>query len=218
MTIGDVQTTTEMKNPKGIHVFKLRTMYNSEMSPASPVANRAAFMKDKECLRYMSRKIAEYVGYLTEQSSLFNTENLVKFVPRNRLVLQVLNYAEQAANSILQSDTFHDLYTAMPNHRSISSWQGLGDGIDTAENRAISFDDISKINVTIDDGTTYGKAVELTGIVAFAADKYSIIHTIRSSRVASRNFDPEALDLYYYQYRDQYINVLSQPAIVFMVD
>ena len=133
-------------------------------------------------------------------------------------MLQVLNYAEQAANSILQSDTFHDLYTAMPNHRSISSWQGLGDGIDTAENRAISFDDISKINVTIDDGTTYGKAVELTGIVAFAADKYSIIHTIRSSRVASRNFDPEALDLYYYQYRDQYINVLSQPAIVFMVD
>ena len=218
MTIGDVQTTTEMKNPKGIHVFKLRSMYNSEMSPASPVANRAAFMKDKECLRYMSRKIAEYVGYMTEQSSLFNTENLVKFVPKNRLVLQVLNYAEQAANSILQADTFHDLYTAMPNHRSVSAWQGLGDGVDVSENRAISFDDISKINVTIDDGTTYGKNVELTGIVAFCADKYAIIHTIRSTRVAARNFDPEALDMYFYQYRDQYINVLSQNAIVFMVD
>ena len=60
-------------------------------------------MADKECLRYMSRKIAEYTGYMQEQTALFNTEGKVKFTPSDRLVVEVLAYAEQAANSVLQS-------------------------------------------------------------------------------------------------------------------
>ena len=215
MTIGDVTEVTAIINPKGVHVLYLRSMYNAEMGES--VANKAAFMKSKECLRYMDRKILEYAGYLKEQSALFNTDEIVKFVPEDRLVIEVLNYAAQAADSILQSDTFHNDLVALPNHRKVSAWQGLGDGV-VSESNIISFDETSKINVTIDDGSQYGKNVELSGIVAFMADKWAILHTIRSERVAAKNFDPEALDMYFYQFRDQYMNNLSLPALVFVVD
>ena len=166
----------------------------------------------------MDRKIVEYAGYLKEQSALFNTEQLVKFVPNDRLVVEVLNYAAQAADSVLLSDTFHKELVSLPSYRPVSAWQGLGDGKIDNTGAFISFDETSKIDVTVDDGTTYGKHVELTGVVAFMADKWAIMHTIRSERVAARNFDPEALDMYFYQFRDMYMNNLSLPALVFVVD
>lgn len=217
-TVSDVDVVTPNGSPKGIHVLKLRSMYNAEMAPASPVANRAAFMADKECLRYMDRKIVEYAGYIREQSALFNTDGLVKFVPEDRLVVEVLNYAAQAADSVLLSDTFHKELVSLPAYRGVSAWQGLGDGKLDNTGAYVSFDETSKIDVTVDDGSEYGKAVTITGVVAFICDKWAIMHTIRSERVAARNFDPEALDMYFYQFRDMYMNNLSLPAIVFMVD
>ena len=207
---------TPCGSPKGVHVFNLRTMYNAEMNPSSSIASAAAFMADKECLRYMSRKIAEYAGYLQEQTALFNTEGKVKFTPKNRLVVEVLGYAEQAMNSILQSTTYHQEITQLPGHRTVSAWQGMGDGISGA-NSFINFADVSAINVIVDDGST-GTTVNIGGIVAFVADKWAIMHTIRSERVGAKNFDIEALDLYEYQFRDSYLNNLGLNAVVFRVD
>ena len=207
---------TPCGSPKGVHVFNLRTMYNAEMNPGSSVASKAAFMANKECLRYMSRKIGEYAGYLQAQTALFNTEEKVKFVPRDRMVVEVLGYAEQAMNSVLQSDTFHNDLTALPGHKTVSAWQGFGDGINGA-NSEIAFSDISAINAIVDDGST-GTTVNIDGIVAFMCDKWAIMHTIRSERVAAKNEDPMALDLYFYQFRDAYLNNLGLPAVVFRVD
>ena len=207
---------TPCGSPKGVHVFNLRTMYNAEMSPASSVASAAAFMANKECLRYMSRKIAEYVGYMKAQTALFNTEEKVKFVPSERMVVEVLGYAEQAMNSVLQSDTYHNEITALPGHVSVPAWQGFGDGISGA-NSYIDFSDISRINAIVDDGST-GTTVNIDGVVAFACDKWAIMHTIRSERVAASNFDPEALDMYFYQFRDCFMNNLGLNAVVFRVD
>lgn len=215
MTISTVTTKTALGNPKGVHLVPLRSMYNTEMSGS--IANKAAFMASKECLRYMSRKIAEYIGYMQEQTALFNTDGLVKFCPKDRLVVEILQYADSAANSILQSDTFHNDLTKLPNSKLVSAWQGLGDGELTSASY-ISFDEVSKIDVVIDDGTTEGKTVQLSGIVAFAADKWAIMHTIRSERVGAANFDIDAVDVYEYQFRDMYMNNLSQNAIVFYVD
>ena len=207
---------TACGSPKGVHVFNLRTMYNAEMNPGSSVASAAAFMANKECLRYMSRKISEYIGYMQEQTALFNTSGKVKFTPKSRLVVEVLGYAEQAANSVLQSDTWHNDLTALPGHKTTSSWQGLGDGI-SGSNSAISFDDVSSIDVIVDDGST-GTTVNISGIVALAVDKLAIAHTIRSERVGAANYDIDALDLYAYQYRDSYLNNLELNGIIFRVD
>lgn len=217
MEISAVSETTVMKSPKGVHVFKLRSGYNAEMSPASPIATKDAFMANADCLKYMTRKIAEYADYMKEQTALFNTDEEIKFVPSGRLVLEVLSYAEQAANSVLNSGTYHEEYVKLPNHRTVAAWQGIGDG-NLGDGFAVSWHDTSAINVVIDGEGGSPVTIDLNGIVAFAADKYAIMHTIRSSRVGTQNFDINMLDLYAYQFRDAYMNNLSLPAIVFVVD
>ena len=95
----------------------------------------------------------------------------------------------------------------MPGYESVPFWQGFG--------TAGAFSDISSIDVELgSDGT----AVTKEGIVAFLCDKWAILHTIRKQRIASRNFDPEGLDMFFYQFRDQYMNNLTMNAIVFVVE
>lgn len=205
----------EMVNPKGVHVFKLIANYNAEMNPTAPITTKAQFLADKNCLRYFSRKLKEYMRYMRGQSALFNTENKVKFVPRNRMVVELLAYARDAVESVMQSDTFHDELVALPGFREVSAWEGLGETSNIlGEYSAVDFEEVSRINIVTDGNVTVNKS----GIVAFIADKWAILHTIREDRVAARNFDPEALDLYYYQFRDSYMNNLGMNAIVFILE
>ena len=103
------------------------------------------------------------------------------------------------------SDTFHNDMVALPKYESIPYWQ---------DSKGLTFDNVSSINVK----TGTGKEISKKGIVAFICDKWAILHTIKKQRVASRNFDPEALDMYFYQFRDMYANNLTMNAVVFYLE
>ena len=190
---------------QGVHVVNLLTDYNTEMG--GNLANVTDFFSSPDALRYASGRILEYKDYFKRQTSLFNTEQKVRFTPEDRIVLQVLSYYERRFESVAQSTTFHEAISALPGYESVPFWQGFG--------TAGAFSDISSINVELgSDGTAVSKG----GIVAFLCDKWAILHTIRKQRVAARNFDPEGLDMYFYQFRDQYMNNLTMNAIVFVVE
>lgn len=190
---------------QGVHVVNLLTDYNTEMGGS--LASVTDFFSSPDALRYASGRILEYKDYFKRQTSLFNTEQKVRFTPEDRIVLQVLSYYERRFESVAQSTTFHEAISALPGYESVPFWQGFGTAGD--------FSDISSIDVELgSDGT----AVTKEGIVAFLCDKWAILHTIRKQRVAARNFDPEGLDMYFYQFRDQYMNNLTMNAIVFVVE
>ena len=109
----------------------------------------------------------------------------------------------------------------MPNHISVPAWQGFG--VDSVEDStsAAAFDQVTKIDVTLDkdSSVTHTNAtITQSGIVALLADKYAIMHTIRQERVAAQYFEMEDITLYAYQNRDQYINNLAQNAVVFTLE
>lgn len=190
---------------QGVHVVNLLTDYNTEMGGS--LASVTDFFSSPDALRYASGRILEYKDYFKRQTSLFNTEQKVRFTPEDRIVLQVLSYYERRFESVAQSTTFHEAISALPGYESVPFWQGFG--------TAGAFSDISSIDVELgSDGT----AVTKEGIVAFLCDKWAILHTIRKQRIASRNFDPEGLDMFFYQFRDQYMNNLTMNAIVFVVE
>lgn len=190
---------------QGIHVVNLLTDYNTEMGGS--LATVTDFFSSADALRYASGRILEYKDYFKKQTALFNTEQKVRFTPEDRIVLQVLSYYERRFESVAQSTTFHEAISALPGYESVPFWQGSG--------TAGAFSDISSIDVELGSN---GTAVTKEGIVAFLCDKWAILHTIRKQRVAARNFDPEGLDMYFYQFRDQYMNNLTMNAIVFTVE
>jgi hypothetical protein len=68
----------------------------------------------------------------------------------------------------------------------------------------------SEINVE-----TSGGVVNQSGIVAFMADSWAIMHTIRKQRIGEQYFSIEDVHHYEYQFVDAYMNNLNMPAIVF---
>ena len=196
---------------KGIHVVNLLTEYNSQRS--KNISTVAAFFADPAATRFASAQLELYAKYLREQSTVFNTKGLPKFVPQDRLVVEVNSYFENALNETSYNDSYSRELISLPGYRSVPSWQGFGVTDGLASTVAGAFDQVSKIDVSVAAGD-----VEKSGIVALMADKYAIMHTIRQERVAAQYFEMEDVTLYAYQNRDQYMENLGQNAVVFTVE
>lgn len=205
-----------VKNSKkvGSHslsVVDLRLAYNAEMKPTTPVKTFAEFFANKECLRFMARKLVEFKDYFKKMSKLFNMAQRATFTPEDRIKLQVLGYAEQAYNSILQSQTFNEIFTKLPLYETIPYWQGTG--LQDATSTALSPDELSKISIT--DGTT---ATTIEGVVALLADKWSCLHGLKSPRrVVTEYHKPEDVTQTFIQTHEMRAIMSTQNAVVFIV-
>lgn len=196
---------------KGIHVVNLLTEYNAQRG--KNLSTVAAFFADSAATRFASAQFELYAKYLREQSTVFNTKGLPKFVPQDRLVVEVNSYFENALNETSYNDSYSRELISLPGYRSVPSWQGFGVTDALASTVAGSFDEVSKIDVSVQAGD-----VKKSGIVALMADKYAIMHTIRQERVAAQYFEMEDITLYAYQNRDAYMENLGQNAVVFTVE
>ena len=120
------------------------------------------------------------------------------------MVCQILTDFETRMSTIGYANTFHDEYIKLPFHQSVPWWQNGGD---------LSFNDVSSLHVKTENGT-----IDTSGIVGLLCDKWAIIHTIRSNRVGSQNFNIENLTHYEYQHRDSYMDDLTMNAVVFVMN
>ena len=192
----------------GVHVVDLRALYEAETGD-STITTAEAFLADDKCMRFAAEKLDEYSGYFKAQSSLFNIDGEDKFTPRSRQVLQVLQRFESRMRSVSYADAYNMEFVTLPNHMTVPFWQGFG-----TNTGAIDFDNVSAIKVKTASGDTVSKS----GIVAFLADKWAIMHTIQSRRTAVTRFDPEALTQYYIQHKDMRWNNLQMNAVVFTIE
>ncbi len=194
-------------NVDGVHVVNLLTLYNSERGKS--IATVAAFRSDPDAMRFAAKTIMLYTEYLQKQTAIFNTEGKVKFVPRDRIVLEVNSAFETGLEEVALSSTYHDAMVSLPSYHSVPYWQSP-----TGASSLLDFDTVTTIDVALDSNTD----ITQSGVVALLADKYCIMHTIRSERVASQYFDIDAMTLYSYQNRDAYMNNLGLPAVVFILE
>ena len=188
----------------GVHVINLVEEYQkAQAEPANMTAE--AYLNSTDALLNGIEVLMNHIDLLRKPTKIYNTEQKLRFTPDERLVVQVLSQYENRLNVVGRSNIYHDELVALPGHEKIPYWQAPG--------LANAFADVSNINVK----TASGDSVDVDGVVAFVADKWSILHTIRNKRVAATYFDPEDMTQYYNQFRDQYMNNLTMNAIVFVV-
>ena len=190
------------------HVINLVKKYHDEVDNTITTAD--AFLKSADALRYATKELSLYMDYMRKPTTLFNTSEEVKFVPKERMVCEILSEFKTTIDSVALSTTFNDNYVALPYHKDVPFWQTP----QASAGEQLTFDAVSHINVQISENTT----IEKSGIVAFICDKWAIMHTLIKHRVASTYFDPEAVTQYYYQFNDRYINNLSLNAVVFTLE
>lgn len=187
----------------GVRAVNLLHMYNSRVATSPLTADKA--LVTPEFLRFASMTMANYIDRLRKLSRLFNVGGKDRFTPSDKLHVVMLSDFKNAASAYLQSDTFHQEYTALPNAETVPYWQGSGE--------AFTFDEISDIHVN----TASNHEVAASGILAVMFDRDALGVTNQDRRVTS-HYNPKA-EFYtnFYKFDAGYFNDLNENFVVFFI-
>ena len=189
----------------GVRAINLLKLYNDRFSP-SPLLTADKAITDKDFIRFAVNTMSIYMDRIATMSTLFNIGNKERFTPRDMLHFIMLSDFASGAATYLQSDTFHDNYTALPNGDTVPYWQGSGTDY--------SFDKISSIHINTASGSN---EVEASGILAVMFDRDALGVSNLSRRVTS-NYNAKA-EFWnnYYKFEAGYFNDTNENFVVFFV-
>lgn len=186
----------------GTHAVNLLYLYNQKFGTSLTVADA---LVTPAFIRYAAMTMANYIDRLRVMSTLFNIGGAERFTPDDRLHVVMLSEFKNAAGSYLQSDTFHNEYTALPEAESVVYWQGSGTGY--------TFGDTSSINVA----TSGGHTVEASGIIGIMFDRDALGVT-NLDRKVNTYYNPKASFWNeWHKFFAGYFNDLNENMVVFYV-
>lgn len=192
-------------NTTGAEIVYPVQMFNAAMG-TTLTAEQASYNMDY--LKFTSRLINLYIEYMTDMSTLFNSEQMENFTPKDELRVTMLTDFTTAAQYYLQSDTFHNELTALPHYTTANYWQGT-----TSADSKLSFADMSTIDVI----TTDGHAVKQDGIICVLADFEAIGMMVDKQRMRTSppNGNGEYIN-YFQKCETRYYNDLSENGVIFV--
>ena len=150
---------TGYSSKSGVRAVNLLYLYNASVPQAQQISAAADAIHDPDFIRFAAYTIGLYSDRLEVMSTLFNVEGTEKFTPKDRQHIVMLSEFKRAADVYLQSDTFHDEFTALPEAESVTYWQGSGTDY--------AFGSTSKIDVVAPSGAT----VTTTGVLGVIFDR-----------------------------------------------
>ncbi len=199
---GKSATVADFGSKSGIKAVNLLSIYNTKFG-TTLTAGKA--ITDADFIRFASMQMSLYIDRMSKISTLFNVGGKERFTSADMLHVVMLSDFKAAAGAYLQSDTFHEKYTALPSAETIPYWQGSGTGYD--------FESVSAINVK----TSSGQDVSATGILAVMFDRDALGVTNLDRRVTtSYNARAEFFNNFY-KFDAGYFNDLNENFVVFFI-
>ena len=184
---------------KAVNLLKL---FNDETGGNLTVSNA---LTNADFLKYSSMKMANYIDRMRSMSKLFNIGGTEKFTPDTENHVVLLSDFKNAANFYLQSNTFNEQYTALPNAETVPFWQGSGTDY--------SFTDISKINVK----TSNNHTVTVTGIVGVMFDTNALGVSNVDRRVTTHYNAKGEFWNEFHKFTAGYFNDFNENFVVFFI-
>ena len=182
-------------------------LYNTTMygeTTASYIDADAA-LHTPEFIRFASYVMANYVDRLKVASNLFNIGGETRFTGNSDLHVVMLSEFKNAAAAYLQSDTFHNEYTALPEAESVVYWQGSGTDY--------GFSSTSEVKIT----TASGHSVDATGVLAVMFDRDALGVCNQERKVNTHYNEKASFWNYFYKQFAGYFNDTNENFVVFYV-
>ena len=197
--------SSDYSTKSGIRAVNLLKLYNDKFT-TTLTADKA--ITTPEFIRFASYTMGLYVDRLSKISSLFNVGGKDRFTPKDLLHVVMLSDFQKASMAYLQSDTYHDMYTALPNAETVPYWQASG--------QDYSFNDVSEIHVNIESGETTAE-ITASGILCVMFDRDALGVTNLNRRVTT-NYNAKA-EFWnnFYKFDAGYFNDLNENFVVFFV-
>ena len=163
----------------GVRAVNLLYLYNQTLpQDADPLAAADA-IHDPDFIRFATYQMSLYSDRLGVMSTLFNVGGTEKFTPKDRQHFIMLSEFKRAADVYLQSDTFNDEFTRLPEAESVTYWQGSGTDY--------AFSSTSKIDVV----TPSNHSVTISGILGVIFDR-DCLGVSNLDRRVTTNYNPKA--------------------------
>ena len=202
-TIRNEYGGTALNSKSTTKAVNLLYLYNQLYPDNTLTADKA--LKSQEFTRFAVLTLKNYMDRLHKISTLFNIGGKSRFTPDDMLHVIMLSDFKNSADVYLQSDTFNDQYTALPNADTVVYWQGSGNDY--------SFDKISDIHVK----TSSGMEVNASGILAVMFDRDALGVTNLDRRVTTAYNAKAEFYNNYYKFDAGYFNELSENFVVFFI-
>ena len=207
-TVKDDYAAANINSKSGVKAINLLYLYNQRFNSGdddTPLDASDA-LTTPEFIRFAAFTMGLYANRMSRITKLFNIGDKERFTPRDYLHVVLLNDFAQAANAYLQSDTYHDEFTRLPDAEVVPYWQGSGTGY--------AFNDVSKIYVQLDENES---PVQITGVLGIMFDRDALGVTNQDRRVTT-NYNPKA-EFYnnFYKFDCGCFVDPSEQAVVFFV-
>lgn len=173
-TLWDAYQGTDFTRVGNARAVNLLAMYNAKVQPPAVAITAEQAITDPDFIRFAAMTMGNYVDRLKVLSGLFNIDGNDRFTDPELLHIVMLSEFKNAANAYLQSDTFHDEYTALPNAELVPYWQGPGESYEFSATSAIHIK------------TASNNEVQASGILAVMFDRDALGVTNIDPRVTSQ--------------------------------
>ena len=190
---------------KGLQAVNLLSLYNDttgETLTSAKALTTPAFIK------FANLTINSYRDRIAKMSTLFNAGGVNKFTPLANQHLVILSDFASASKVYLEADTYNQDNVKISNYDSVPYWQGTG--------TKYGFNDISKIDVAIKDGTTTTEVVQ-SGILGVLFDTNALGVSCQNPRTTTAVNARAEFYTNFNKYDAMYYNDLNENFIVFMV-
>ena len=199
------ETLASETEDKGVRAVNLYAMYK-ERFPEDTTITVENCINYPPFIRFASLIITLYSERLTKISKLFNMGGKDRFTSKDLQHIVLLADFEKASGAYLQSDTFHNEFTKLPNAETVPYWQGSG--------KDYSFESVSKINVK----TSSGKTVEKSGILGVIFDRDALGVSNLDRRVTTNYNAKGEFFNNWYKFDAGYFNDFNENFVVFYVE
>lgn len=186
----------------GVKAVNLLYLYNQQFNKS---ITAAAAITDPDFIKFAAYTMANYMDRIKVLSNLFNIGGESRFTPASKLHVAMLSEFKNAANVYLQSDTFHNDYTALPNSDSVAFWQGSGTGY--------AFSSTSEVKIK----TASGHDIDATGVLAVMFDRDALGVSNLDKEVRTHYNEKADFWNYFYNAFAGYFNDTNENFVVFYV-
>lgn len=192
-----------IENGNAVRAVNLLARYKAKFPDATTTTAGALY--DPEFIRFCVLTMGNYIDRMSKMSTLFNIGGKARFTPKDMLHVVMLSEFRNSADVYLQSDTFHDQYTVLPNAETVPYWQGSGTDYE--------FTSTSTININ----TASKNEIIQSGIICVMFDR-DALGVANPDRRVTTNYNAKA-EFWnnFYKWDASYFNDLNENFVVFYI-
>ena len=207
-TLNGITDVTRPGDSTSVKAINLLKEYNDKFTKTLK-ANVALF--DLDFIKYAAYRLMLVSDRMVSASTLFNIGGKVRFTPKDLQHIILLSEFRNAANVYLQSDTFHNELTKLPDSEPMNYWQGTG--------TTYEFDKTSTINITVKDPATPSttKDVSLSGILGVIFDRDALGVCNVDNRITTHYNAKAEFYNNFYKNDAQYFNDWNENFVMFYI-